>query len=217
MDMQTRFATLTETRAVEGVIEGYASVFGVVDTYGTTVEAGAFKRSLETWQKRGESPGLFMQHDGSMPLGVWEELSEDAKGLKVRGRLVKSAMGDHAAALFEAGAIRGLSIGFMPRKWREDGKVIRFEEVELVEVSMFTRPANAKAKATLRSDMTVREIEDALANGTLPPLPRSEAKALLADGFKALRSERDAGQEEQTPNPLTREIISWVEQMRGTL
>ena len=127
MDLQTRFAPLTETRAVEGVIEGYASVFGVVDSYGTTIEQGAFKASIADWQARGESPGLFLQHDRSMPFGVWERMEEDAKGLKVTGRLARSVMGEHAAALFQAGAIRGLSIGFIPRKWREDGKVLRFE------------------------------------------------------------------------------------------
>lgn len=211
MELQTRFAPLTETRTLEGVVEGYASVFGVVDSYSTVIEQGAFSRSLGEWAKRGESPGLYLQHDSSMPFGVWEELAEDPKGLKVKGKLARSPMGEHAAQLFELGAIRGLSIGFVPRKWREDGKVLRFEDVDLVEISMVTRPANSKAKAQLRADLTIREFEDALASGTLPALSRSEAKALLAGGFKALRSERDAGEAEAIPPELARSMTDWAE------
>lgn len=40
---------------------------------------------------------------------------------------------------------------------------------------------------------TIREFEEALINGTLPALSAKEAKGLLAGGFRAIRSERDAG------------------------
>jgi uncharacterized protein len=222
MELQTRFAPLSETKTREGVIEGYASVFGVIDSYGTTLEAGAFARSIADWTRRGESPDLYMQHDGSMPMGVWERMTEDAKGLKVVGRLAKSGMGDHAAELFDMGAIRGLSIGFVPRKWREDGKVLRFEEVDLVEVSMVTRPANGKAKATLRSEdvrasiVTVRDFEDALQ--TQLGFSARAAKSIAATGFKAADDRdgpahesasqlRDEG--EQIPPETIRSIIDW--------
>lgn len=223
MELQHRFAPLTEARTIEGVIEGYASVFGVVDSHGTSVEKGAFARSLNDWKKRGESPGLYMQHDMSMPMGVWEMLSEDDKGLKVSGRLAKSGLGDHTAQLFEMGAIKGLSIGFIPRKWREDGKVMRFDDVDLIEVSMVTRPSNAKAKASLRSEelraqiVTVRDFEDALQNHL--GFSARAAKAIAATGFKAADDRDDPAPEsasqlrdegEQIPPEQIRSIIDWA-------
>jgi uncharacterized protein len=223
MDLQHRFAPLTEARTLEGVVEGYASVFGVVDSHGTSVEKGAFTRSLGEWKKRGESPGLYMQHDMSMPMGVWEALSEDDKGLKVTGRLAKSGLGDHTAQLFEMGAIRGLSIGFIPRKWREDGKVMRFDDVDLIEVSMVTRPSNSKAKASLRSEevrasiLTVRDFEEAL-QVHLGYSARA-AKSIAASGFKGADDRDDPASEsasqlrdegEQIPPEQIRSIIDWA-------
>ena len=223
MNIQTRFAPFTDTRALEGVVEGYASVFGVVDSHATSVEKGAFARSLGEWKKRGEFPGLYMQHDMSMPLGVWEAMSEDDKGLKVTGRLAKSGFGDHTAQLFEMGAIRGLSIGFIPRKWREDGKVMRFDDVDLIEVSMVTRPSNSKAKASLRSEdvrssiLTVRDFEEAL-QVHLGYSARA-AKSIAATGFKGADDRDDPAPEnasqlrdegEQIPPEQLRSIVDWA-------
>jgi HK97 family phage prohead protease len=199
MDLQHRFAPITNADTLEGVVEGYASVFGVLDSHNTIVEKGAFERSLGDWMKRGEAPGLYMQHDYSMPLGVWEAMSEDDKGLKVSGRLAKSGIGDHTAELWKMKAIRGLSIGFIPRKWREDGKVIRFDDVDLIEVSMVTRPSNAKAKASLRSEdvrasiLTVRDFEEAL-QVHLGYSARA-AKAIAASGFKSVDDRDDPAPE----------------------
>lgn len=223
MDYQTRFAPMTETKAREGVVEGYGSVFGVVDSYGTTIEPGAFTRSLAEWSKRGEMPGMFLQHDGSMPFGVWETMSEDAKGLKVQGRLASSSLGEHVAKLFDMNAVRGLSIGFMPRKWREDGKVMRFEDVDLVEVSMVTRPANAKAKAQLRADMTIRDFEALLRESGFTA---RQAKAIAAEGFKPIGDDRDdppnAGTEHRDGadsairTTLFHDIMAWTNSLKGS-
>ena len=47
------------------------------------------------------------------PIGVWDEVREDATGLWVKGRiLTEVARGREAAALLAAGAIDGLSIGY---------------------------------------------------------------------------------------------------------
>ena len=68
----------------EGVIEGYASVFGGVDSYGDTIEPNAYDNVIS----EGQKPLMFYQHDRwGVPIGKWEELSVDSKGLKVKGRL----------------------------------------------------------------------------------------------------------------------------------
>lgn len=86
---------------------GYASVFGVVDSYTDVVIKGAFTRTLA--ERR---PALLWQHDPTVPIGVWEEMREDETGLFVRGRLADTVAGRDAYELLKLGALSGLSIGY---------------------------------------------------------------------------------------------------------
>lgn len=120
-------------------IEGYASLWGVADLNGDVVAEGAFGRSLAR-AGPGEIRMLF-QHDGRAPVGLWDEVREDAKGLFVRGRIEDwSAEARFAAALVRAGALDGLSIGFRTARARRDGRLRVLAEVELWEVSLVTFP-----------------------------------------------------------------------------
>ena len=67
-------------------IEGHASLFGLADLSGDVVAPGAFAASLAT---RRTIPMLF-QHDPSEPIGVWTAITEDARGLHVRGEILTS-------------------------------------------------------------------------------------------------------------------------------
>lgn len=71
----------------DGTIEGYGSVFGVQDSYGDVVAHGAFKASLAAHKAGGTMPAMLWQHDSAVPIGVWTDMSEDDKGLKIKGRL----------------------------------------------------------------------------------------------------------------------------------
>jgi HK97 family phage prohead protease len=85
---------------------------------------------------------MLWQHDPSEPIGVWDEIHEDNRGLWVKGRLLTEvSRGAEAAALIAAGAIEGLSIGYRTKcaRKREDGRRI-LTEVELWEVSLVTFP-----------------------------------------------------------------------------
>ncbi len=120
-------------------IKGYASLWGVADLNGDVVAEGAFGRSLAR-AGPGEIRMLF-QHDGRAPVGVWDELREDAKGLFARGRIESwSPEARFAAALVRAGALDGLSIGFRTARARRDGRLRVLTEVELWEVSLVTFP-----------------------------------------------------------------------------
>ena len=129
-------------------IEGYASRFGLADLKGDVVAAGAFARSLT---RRGPVRMLF-QHDASEPVGVWDEIREDERGLFVRGRILDAGpRGRAAAGLVRAGAVDGLSIGFRTRSAeprRAGGRVLR--EIELWEVSIVTFPMLPQARLSLR-------------------------------------------------------------------
>src|SRR4051812_18735651 len=104
---------LADEGAAAGTIEGYGSVFNLVDRGGDIVAPGAFKASLAAWKKKKQAPAMLWQHDSYSPVGVWTELVEDDRGLKLTGQLVLDVpQAASARALIAAGAVKGLSIGY---------------------------------------------------------------------------------------------------------
>lgn len=149
----------------EGIIDGYASVFGITDTYGTAFAPGAFKRTLASWTASGRALPVLWQHNAFDPIGVTIEAMEDDKGLKVRAQLVMEVgRAREALALTKAGAISGLSIGFSIPKKASDGmpatafdeergvEIIR--EAKLFEYSMVTFPSNPEARVEQARSLT---------------------------------------------------------------
>ena len=101
----------------DGPIEGYGSVFGVKDSYDDVIAAGAFAATLAAHKAAGTMPAMLWQHDPDKPCGVWDEMSEDSGGLKVKGRLaLETEKGKEAHALLKMGALNGLSIGFISKQ-----------------------------------------------------------------------------------------------------
>ncbi|HVV29116.1 MAG TPA: HK97 family phage prohead protease [Rhizomicrobium sp.] len=129
--------------------EGYASLFGVPDGAGDVVAPGAFAASL---RRRGAGQvRMLYQHFAHAPIGVWEEIVEDSRGLYVRGRLVRDVeQARDVGALLAEGALGGLSIGFRTvRARRGAGKGTRtLLEVELWEISVVTFPLLAGSTVT---------------------------------------------------------------------
>jgi HK97 family phage prohead protease len=132
----------------EGQIEGYGSVFGVRDSYDDIVAPGAFRASLMAHRAAGTMPAMLWQHNADEPIGVWTEMEEDAKGLRVKGQIImETERGRGAHALAARGGLRGLSIGFMSKAWSYDEKtgIRTVTEVDLWEVSLVTFPAQGMA------------------------------------------------------------------------
>ncbi len=122
-------------------VEGYASLFWTRDLNDDVVAPGAFAGSLARSGAGGVK--LLWQHEGAEPVGVWDAVEEDRRGLFVRGRVFGGTpRGRLAAALVRAGALDGLSIGFRAVKARGDGsgRLRVLSEVELWEVSLVTFP-----------------------------------------------------------------------------
>lgn len=133
-------------------LSGYASIFGVVDRGGDVVIPGAYAASLKRMAAAGGRVRMLWQHDPAQPIGVWDEVREDGRGLWVKGRLLTDlAQGREAAALLAAGAIDGLSIGYRTLRAERGPQGRRLlAEVELWEVSLVTFPMLPQARVAAK-------------------------------------------------------------------
>jgi HK97 family phage prohead protease len=178
---------------------GYGAVFNNVDAYGDVIVPGAFADYLSQI-KSGKVPwpAMLLQHGGwgmnaddITPIGIWTDLSEDGTGLRVTGKLADTPRGREVYALMKMeprAAIDGLSIGYIPKEWEPRSKPEdprrKLKRIDLVEISPVTFPANGKARVDeVKSDLDIRIAERALREAGFS---RTQAKAILAEGFKSL-------------------------------
>jgi len=149
----------------DGTVEGYGSVFDVIDSYADIIQKGAFVKSIDSHKAAGTMPAMLWQHDSSVPIGVWTEMAEDKNGLMLRGKLAMDTVkGKEAHALLKMGALNGLSIGFMSKQWACDQEtdVRTLTEIDLWECSIVTFPANTKARVTnVKSTDDITTLKDA--------------------------------------------------------
>jgi HK97 family phage prohead protease len=184
---------------------GYGSVFGNKDHHGDVIAKGAFKKTLSDARKSKVWPAMLLQHgsflggDDNMPVGVWTKMEEDDHGLYVEGKLANTTRGRDTYELLKMDprpAITGMSVGFVTRKaesgTKPDEPRRTIKEVDLLEVSLVTFPANEKARVgDVKSIETVRDFEHFLRDAGFS---KSQAKAIASHGFKAddLRDEDEA-------------------------
>jgi HK97 family phage prohead protease len=206
--LSTRFCEikLAGADAKAGTFSGYGAFFGNEDSYGDVIEHGAFAETLAEWKATGKFPPMLLQHGGGffgrsaedmVPVGKWEAMREDGKGLRVEGRLFAMNT-ERVQRIYEAmkeGELDGLSIGFRTREARlgtKPGEPDRtLTNVDLVEVSIVTFPANPKARVTTVKMLTAEEWrvwEGALRD---EGLSHRDAKAALSVFRRMLQ--RDAG------------------------
>ena len=174
--LEHKFASFSDrVQVTDGAeISGYASVFGTADQGGDVVEKGAYAQSIAALQAAGQRVKMLWQHDPTQPIGVWDEVREDATGLWVKGRLLDSTQkGREAMALIEAGAIDGLSIGYRTKTAVRNEKGQRLlKELELWEVSLVTFPmlpsARVAGKGTAPdAEQTLRDLAAAFEGARL--------------------------------------------------
>ena len=199
--LEVKFCSLDLKRVtMKGTFEGYASLFDREDLGRDIVAKGAFR---ETLKHRGLSGvKMLFQHDPNQPIGVWEVLHEDARGLFARGRLMTEvAKAREILSLMRAGAIDGLSIGFRAIKGVRDKRtgIRRLQKIDLWEISVVTFPMLPEARVgSVKSQPfagrapSEREFERWLTQDA--GFSRSEARAVMRKGFKGLSCLRDAGQ-----------------------
>jgi hypothetical protein len=146
----------------DGSVEGYASLFGEIDQARDMVMPGAFAQTLRLRGVR-RIPMLF-QHDPAEPIGIWQEITEDWRGLRVRGRLIPDVTrARELLALLREGAADGLSIGFKTVKAHVDPKsrVRKLDQLDLWEISIVTFPLLPGARVSAVPEARARAVKEA--------------------------------------------------------
>ena len=199
--------------------EGYGAVFGNVDSYGDVIDPGAFAKFLSDVKSGAQPwPAMLSQHGGwqmtaddMTPIGVWTDFAEDGRGLKVTGKLADTPRGREMHALMKMSprpAIDGMSIGYIAKEWeprsKPDDPKRRLKRIDLVEISLVTRPANGKARVQAVKDagMTEREFERFLMQDA--GMSRSDAREVINRGFKSLAKQDAGGELAEIVEALTR-------------
>lgn len=163
-----------------GTFEGYASVFGGVDSYGDTVMKGAYE---ETLNERDRPVRMRWNHYGEV-VGKWLEMREDEKGLYVKGQLTPGhSKAEDIKALLKHGAIDGLSIGYFVRDAEPNGYGgDNLKQIDLIEISVVEEPADLGAtitgiKSAIEKAETLADLERSLRDAGLS---KSVATALVS-------------------------------------
>lgn len=124
--------SLRAVAADDGTFEGYANLFGVVDTYGTRWTPGA-------WTAGGldsDPYPLLWMHDPSHVIGTFTA-REDDKGLFIQGRFDATPEGQTARTRAHSGSAVELSVGF-GRAETMPNDPSAFVLTELLETSLIT-------------------------------------------------------------------------------
>ena len=199
LDVAAEIKAVAEEGEEAGVFTGYGSIFGNKDLGNDVVVEGAFAKSIARTGAKGVK--LLYQHKADEPIGVFDEIIEDKRGLRVKGRLAMGTQrGREVYELMKMGALDGLSIGFRVgakgMSYDERGKRRLLTEVDLMEISAVTFPMNPRARVAQvkGADRTIREWEELLRDAG--NLSRSEAKVAASAVAKSLDL-RDAGEKEE--------------------
>lgn len=151
----------------QGVITGYFSAFGNIDSDGDIMMPGAFKRSIQDWgpEAKGRIKHL-MNHDPSQPLGKILELKEDGYGLYYRSQIGKHRLGQDFIKMVESDLIKEHSIGFRTLREQKSDTANEIHEVMLFEGSSLTAwGANeATPVINMKSITSVEELKETIRN-----------------------------------------------------
>lgn len=125
--------------AKSGVVSGYFSAFGMVDSDGDIMMPGAFKRSIQDWGVDGKQRiKHLLNHDPSKPLGKLLSLKEDSYGLYYESKIGTHQLGKDFIKMVESGLIGEHSIGFRTLREQKSGEANEIHEVMLFEGSSLT-------------------------------------------------------------------------------
>ena len=206
-----------DVRAVDGgepgTIEGYASVFGVMDSHGTVFDKGSFKKTIK--DRGGKVPMVWM-HESWTPIGL-ATLEEDDHGLKFIGQLdLDVQRGAEVYSGVKKGYIGQMSHSFKDVKSKpekaEGGEILHYKEVKLFEISPVTTNFASNEEATITGVRTKEEPQMVIPDEMRTQLDRLEA--LLSEPPTGTRKTEPLGKPGNHLQSIQRQLDR-IQNMRG--
>lgn len=147
----------------QGVVSGYFSAFGNVDSDGDIMMPGAFKRSIQDWGPEGKGRiKHLLNHDPSKPLGKIQVLKEDEYGLYYESKVGTHTLGKDYIKMIESGLIAEHSIGFKTLREQKAENGNQIHEVMLFEGSSLTAWGANEATPLIgmKNMYTIEQLQD---------------------------------------------------------
>lgn len=179
----------------EMTFECYGNTKNVVDHANDLVVDGAYSKSIKKHKENKTMPKMFFGHESySLPVGVWLEMEEDAKGLKMKGKFSETQKGIELYKLAKDGAIDSFSIGYriIDESYDNERDIFLLKDIDIREVSIVNFPCNEES--------TLQDIKSLITNEQLSKrdlelflrrsgLSRKEAKTAIS--FSQQKTEKD--------------------------
>lgn len=182
-----------------GTLEGYMSVFNVVDQGSDVVRPGAFKKTFSDWSRAKSPMPLVADHQLSTDgvIGSVTAMVEDGKGAKVKARFSGVAKAQDIRQKMLEGHLSGMSFTYRPIKHSLgmfEGKEVRFlDEVQVFEATVTPFPMNVDALASAKDNLTDTATSDVLdfatfdaAMGHLHAMPDTPMRKQFIDTLVSL-------------------------------
>ena len=201
----------------DGSFEGYASTFNNVDNGYDVVMPGAFTKSLQS--RPASRVKMLWQHDVTQPIGVWNHVAEDSKGLFVKGRVLREVQkGAEAYALMKEGVIDSMSIGYQTLESDYTPSGIRqLKELGLMEVSLVTFPMNDQATVTAMKELNPRELEKSLRDEGFSWASATKAVAIFQQRLRDGGVNVDIGPRDEDAATQTATLAAALRKLENTL
>lgn len=211
----TEFKSLPDSDGQRRV-EGYASIFGNVDSYGDVVDKGAFKKTIQERIPKGLVP-FAADHswEGHKLLGTIEKASEDDNGLLFEASISKAPSADDYYIKMVEGhlhqcsfSFRTIAENFPKAEGAEviDGKVVyrHLTELMLLDIAPVVLAANERASIT-----HVKAFNELLQIVNLSDLSKEDLQQAAAQFMKMAEKfeEKTIIEPAEPVNPLTAEMI----------
>jgi len=148
--LNSSFETKGVSKKTRGLkIAGYANTI-TKDRAGDVVTAEAWAKGVKNFLK---NPVMLYQHKHDCPIGKFEKVTVDKKGIFVEG-LVSDAAEKNLGVqtLIKDGALKSFSVGFRVKdgKYNREDDSMLITDVELLEISVVSVPCNQDSLFSIR-------------------------------------------------------------------
>lgn len=182
----------------QGIISGFISKYGEIDSYGSTTVKGCFAEAIARVEA-GEVIPVLWQHDPHEPIGKFKSIRETDEGPYAEIELdLNVARAKEAFSLVKNDVISGLSIGGIIDDYDyDDSDVLQIKSFSLWETSVVTFPACESARIDdfrAKEPTGVRFLEQAFRKSGA--FTRSESKKIASFFENILKNSEIEVQEE---------------------